>query len=206
MTVSERVKIVVPGDDPAQIAGSPNLERLTPYGDVTIHQTRPGDGAEKIARFRFFQDDEGRMNLSSLDLGREFLVVSQFTLAADTQKGMRASFTSAAPPDMGREYFDRFVAECRSRLDKVETGVFVSIIQLQGQQRAVLHGRLRLREGRPDLISRRVESVPISVQGRPDRVFDSSSRARDGGPRSTDRGLLIRFLQYKHHLTRKNQP
>jgi D-3-phosphoglycerate dehydrogenase len=48
--MSERVKIVVPGDDPVQIAGSPNLERLTPYGDVTIHQTRPRDGAEKIAR------------------------------------------------------------------------------------------------------------------------------------------------------------
>jgi D-3-phosphoglycerate dehydrogenase len=46
----ERVKIVVPGDDPVQIAGSPNLERLTPYGDVTIHQTRPGDSAEKITR------------------------------------------------------------------------------------------------------------------------------------------------------------
>jgi D-tyrosyl-tRNA(Tyr) deacylase len=50
--------------------------------------------------------------------------VPQFTLAADTQKGARASFTSAAQPDMGREYFDRFVAECRNRLEKVETGVF----------------------------------------------------------------------------------
>ena len=48
----ERVKIVVPGDDPAQIAGSPNLERLTPYGDVTIHQTRPGDSKEKIERVK----------------------------------------------------------------------------------------------------------------------------------------------------------
>ena len=48
----ERVKIVVPGDDPAQIAGSPNLERLTPYGDVTIHQTRPGDSKEKIKRVK----------------------------------------------------------------------------------------------------------------------------------------------------------
>ena len=80
--------------------------------------------AERVLGYRVFADAENRMNLSLLQLGLELLVVPQFTLAADTQKGTRASFTSAAPPDMGREYFDRFVAECRNRLEKVETGVF----------------------------------------------------------------------------------
>ena len=80
--------------------------------------------AERVLGYRVFADAEKRMNLSLLQLGLELLVVPQFTLAADTQKGARASFTSAAQPDMGREYFDRFVAECRNRLEKVETGVF----------------------------------------------------------------------------------
>ena len=80
--------------------------------------------AERVLGYRVFADAEDRMNLSLLQLGLELLVVPQFTLAADTQKGTRASFTSAAPPDKGREYFDRFVAECRNRLEKVETGVF----------------------------------------------------------------------------------
>ena len=80
--------------------------------------------AERVLGYRVFADAEKRMNLSLLQLGLELLVVPQFTLAADTRKGTRANFTSAAPPDMGREYFDRFVAECRNRLEKVETGVF----------------------------------------------------------------------------------
>ena len=48
--MSERVKIVIPGDDPVQIARSPHLERLVPYGDVVVYDTRPADSAEKIAR------------------------------------------------------------------------------------------------------------------------------------------------------------
>jgi len=80
--------------------------------------------AERVLGYRVFADTEHRMNLSLLELGLELLVVPQFTLAADTKKGMRASFTCAAPPGKGLEYFDRFVAECRNRLGKVETGVF----------------------------------------------------------------------------------
>ena len=80
--------------------------------------------AERVLGYRVFADAEKRMNLSLLQLGLALLVVPQFTLAADTRKGARASFTSAAPPDMGREYFDHFVAECRNRLEMVETGVF----------------------------------------------------------------------------------
>ena len=100
-------------------------------GLLVLLAVQPADNPATVTRmvdrvlgYRVFADEQERMNLSLLQLGLALLVVPQFTLAADTKKGMRASFTSAAPPDKGREYFDRFVAECRSRLDNVETGVF----------------------------------------------------------------------------------
>lgn len=66
--------------------------------------------AERIARFRFFSDAEGKMNLSVLDVGGAALVVSQFTLAADGRKGRRPSFDRAAPPDEARALYRAFVA------------------------------------------------------------------------------------------------
>lgn len=86
--------------------------------------------AERVLGYRVFADAQDRMNLSVLQLGLELLVVPQFTLAADTRKGTRASFTSAAPPEKGLDYFERFVAECRNRLDTVETGVFGANMQV----------------------------------------------------------------------------
>ncbi len=86
--------------------------------------------AERVLGYRVFADEENRMNLSVLQLGLDLLVVPQFTLAADTRKGTRASFTSAASPDKGREYFDRFVAECKNHLDAVETGIFGANMQV----------------------------------------------------------------------------
>jgi D-tyrosyl-tRNA(Tyr) deacylase len=80
--------------------------------------------AERVLTYRVFADDGGRMNRSLVDEGLALLVVPQFTLAADTKKGTRASFTRAAPPEMGRDYFDRFVSKCRETLPVVETGVF----------------------------------------------------------------------------------
>jgi len=80
--------------------------------------------AERILGYRVFPDAEGRMNRSLQDEGLELLLVPQFTLAADTKKGTRASFTRAAEPAMGEAYFERLVDACRKRLDKVETGRF----------------------------------------------------------------------------------
>ncbi|MDH3336796.1 MAG: D-aminoacyl-tRNA deacylase [Gammaproteobacteria bacterium] len=80
--------------------------------------------AERVLTFRVFPDAEGRMNRSVIDQGFELLLVPQFTLAADTKKGTRASFTKAAAPDKGEAYFERLVAACRQRLDTVETGRF----------------------------------------------------------------------------------
>ena len=80
--------------------------------------------AERLLGYRVFPDADGRMNRSVGDESAGLLLVPQFTLAADTRKGTRASFTRAAPPDKGREYFDRLVHICRASLDAVETGRF----------------------------------------------------------------------------------
>ena len=87
--------------------------------------------AERILAYRVFPDAAGRMNLSLRDENGGLLLVPQFTLAADTRKGMRASFTRAAPPDKGRDYFDRLVDACRAGLDNVETGEFGANMQVR---------------------------------------------------------------------------
>ena len=79
---------------------------------------------ERVLTYRVFSDAEGRMNLDVLETGGEVLLVSQFTLAANTGKGRRASFTSAAEPAEGERLFERVVALTRERLGKVQTGRF----------------------------------------------------------------------------------
>ena len=80
--------------------------------------------AEKIVKLRIFRDDAGKMNLSLRDTGGSALVVSQFTLAADTSRGNRPGFSTAAPPDEGRRLYEVF-AEClRARGITVATGAF----------------------------------------------------------------------------------
>ena len=80
--------------------------------------------AERVLTYRVFPDGDGRMNRSLIDEELGLLAVPQFTLAADTKKGTRASFTKAAEPDKGRDYFERFVAACRSRISEVQAGRF----------------------------------------------------------------------------------
>ena len=86
--------------------------------------------AERVLGYRVFPDAEGRMNRSLQDEGLGLLLVPQFTLAADTKKGTRASFTKAASPEKGEAYFDRLVAACRARLETVETGQFGANMQV----------------------------------------------------------------------------
>ena len=86
--------------------------------------------AERVLTYRVFPDDNGRMNRSVLDEGLGLLAVPQFTLAADTKKGTRASFTKAAEPEKGRQYFDDFVAACDARLPGVQTGAFGANMQV----------------------------------------------------------------------------
>lgn len=87
--------------------------------------------AERVLTYRVFPDNDDRMNRSLLDEGLELLAVPQFTLAADTRKGTRASFTRAAPPEAGARYFDRFVEECGKKLASVETGKFGANMQVK---------------------------------------------------------------------------
>lgn len=80
--------------------------------------------AEKLLAYRIFPDSEGKMNLSLNDTGGGLLVISQFTLAADTRKGLRPGFSSAAPPHQAETQFNDFLARLRALHTKVETGRF----------------------------------------------------------------------------------
>jgi len=100
-------------------------------GVLALVGVEPGDGeaqalrlVERVIGYRIFEDAEGRMNLSLADSGGGLLAVAQFTLAADTHKGARPSFSSAAPPALGERLFDRFVALARERHRPVESGRF----------------------------------------------------------------------------------
>jgi len=100
-------------------------------GLLALVGIEPGDGEAQIARmadrllaYRVFADDAGRMNRSLADTGGGLLLVSQFTLAADTRSGNRPGFSTAARPDEAERIFDRLVAVCRSRHAGVETGRF----------------------------------------------------------------------------------
>ncbi|MBT5862050.1 MAG: D-aminoacyl-tRNA deacylase [Woeseiaceae bacterium] len=86
--------------------------------------------AERILSYRVFPDAEERMNLSVSDISGELLLVPQFTLTADTQKGTRASFTKGAPPDRASRYFDRLLEECQQSLKVVESGRFAADMQV----------------------------------------------------------------------------
>jgi D-aminoacyl-tRNA deacylase len=84
----------------------------------------------KILKLRIFSDEAGKMNRSVQDVGGGLLIVSQFTLAADTRSGNRPGFTGAAPPALGEALYDRFVAAARSQHPVVETGRFGADMQV----------------------------------------------------------------------------
>ncbi len=87
--------------------------------------------AQKTVNLRIFSDETGKFNLSALDIRGELLVVSQFTLLADTRKGRRPSFVEAAPPAQAEALFERFVEEVRASGLKVETGRFQQYMQVE---------------------------------------------------------------------------
>ncbi len=100
-------------------------------GFVVLLGMRSGDTekhtvwlAEKIANLRVFEDSEGKMNLSLLDVGGEALVISQFTLYADSRKGRRPSFADAAPPEIADALYRRFAELLQHAGVKVQTGWF----------------------------------------------------------------------------------
>jgi len=86
---------------------------------------------QKIINLRIFADAEEKFNLSALDINGELLLVSQFTLLADTRKGRRPSFIGAAPPDQAEAMFDYFVELARDSGLKVATGRFQQYMQVE---------------------------------------------------------------------------
>ena len=87
--------------------------------------------ADKLLKYRMFSDDDGKMNLNVQQVGGGVLLVSQFTLAAETKKGLRPGFSTAAIPEEGERLFNDFVAKVRAQYDKVETGRFGADMKVQ---------------------------------------------------------------------------
>jgi D-tyrosyl-tRNA(Tyr) deacylase len=86
---------------------------------------------QKVVNLRIFADQESKFNLSALDIKGELLLVSQFTLLADTRKGRRPSFTDAAPPAQAEELFQQFVDEVKATGLRVATGRFQKYMQVE---------------------------------------------------------------------------
>ena len=84
---------------------------------------------EKVLGYRIFSDDDGKMNLNVQQINGKLLIVSQFTLAADTQKGMRPSFTKGASPAMANELYQFFVKQCQQHIE-TQTGQFAADMQV----------------------------------------------------------------------------
>ena len=88
--------------------------------------------AQRLLRYRVFEDENGKMNLSCLDIGGEILVISQFTLCADCSHGRRPSFTNSAPPDEANSLYEYFVSELKnSGVKSVQTGRFGADMQVE---------------------------------------------------------------------------
>jgi len=84
----------------------------------------------RLLQYRVFADEAGKMNLSLTQVKGGLLLVPQFTLAADTSKGLRPGFSTAAPPELGRRLFDFFVQAARMQHGRVETGEFGAHMQV----------------------------------------------------------------------------
>ena len=117
----ERASVSVEGEIRGQIGA----------GFLVLIGVEEGDGdadfryiAEKVPNLRVFEDEQGKMNRSLLDVGGELLAVSQFTLLGDARGGRRPSFITAARPDPADPMDERLVADWRARGIRVETGVF----------------------------------------------------------------------------------
>ena len=95
---------------------------------VGVHRDDTDDDVRYIARkvlgLRIFEDAQGKMNLSVVDVGGKLLLVPQFTLLASTRRGRRPSFDAAAPPDKAKEMFDKLVELLKSQYEHVHTGAF----------------------------------------------------------------------------------
>jgi D-tyrosyl-tRNA(Tyr) deacylase len=123
-----RARVVVAGDTVGEIA----------QGLLVLVCAQPTDGeaqcaklVDKLLKLRVFSDEAGKMNRSVQDVAGGLLIVSQFTLAADTSGGNRPSFTGAAPADLGRHLYERVLAIARERHPVVAAGIFGADMQVE---------------------------------------------------------------------------
>ncbi|GAA5315109.1 MAG: D-aminoacyl-tRNA deacylase [Candidatus Pelagadaptatus aseana] len=107
-------------------------------GILLLLGVEKGDGQDalnkmlhKVLNYRIFSDDDGKMNLSVADINGGLLVVSQFTLAAETKKGLRPGFSTAAAPDQAEALYEQFVAQAREQHPDVATGRFGADMKVQ---------------------------------------------------------------------------
>ncbi|SEM31895.1 D-tyrosyl-tRNA(Tyr) deacylase [Mesobacillus persicus] len=125
---SKEAKVTVDGE----ITGSITKGFVVLVG--VTHEDQEKDAAflaEKVANLRVFEDENGKMNLSLLDVGGEVLSVSQFTLYGDCRKGRRPNFMGAARPEHANEIYESFNSILREKGVKVETGVFGAMMDVQ---------------------------------------------------------------------------
>jgi len=127
------------------------IQRVT-QGEVQVNQTtigqistglvvltafQPDDNSEKIQKmvhkllhYRLFSDENDKMNLNVQQVNGALLLVPQFTLAANTNSGLRPSFSSSAPPALATQLFDEFVEHCKGRYPEIQTGQFGADMQV----------------------------------------------------------------------------
>lgn len=124
----KRAKVTVDGETTGEIETGILLLLGVGSNDV---ETDASQLVDKILNLRIFDDVDGKMNRSLVDVGGGLLVVSQFTLYADTRKGRRPSYIDAAAPDDANRLYEFFVAEARKILGKVETGRFQAMMDVE---------------------------------------------------------------------------
>jgi len=130
LAVIQRVseaRVVVEGETIGQIGAGLLVLVCAQRGDAEAQADKL---LAKLLKLRIFSDEAGKMNRSVQDVGGGLLLVSQFTLAADTTGGNRPSFTNAAPPEEGRRLYDYFVARARDAHPVVQTGEFAADMQV----------------------------------------------------------------------------
>jgi len=121
----------------AQVAVAGEVIGAIDRGLMVLVGVERGDGVrqadrllERLLGYRVFADADGKMNLSVRDIGGGLLLVPQFTLPADTRKGMRPSFTPAAPPEQGQRLFDYLAAQASAAYPRTATGRFGADMQV----------------------------------------------------------------------------
>ena len=132
------MKLVIQRVDSASVTIENNLHSSINKGLLVLFGVEKDDSedmleyfAQKLLKLRIFEDEQGKMNKSILDIEGEILVVSQFTLCADCKKGTRPSFDNAKEPKAAKEYYEKFVEILKKSGINIKTGVFGAHMQVE---------------------------------------------------------------------------